>query len=98
MLTTALRCRECKKEYPKQALHVCEHCFGPLEVAYDYAAIGKVLSRDAIVRRPTNIWRYRELLPLDEPPPVARSRRERRVGWLPDRQSLPDCGTRVRFA
>jgi threonine synthase len=70
MLTTALKCRECKKEYPKQALHVCEDCFGPLEVAYDYAAIGKALSRDTIVRRPTNIWRYRELLPLDEPPSV----------------------------
>jgi threonine synthase len=70
MLTTALKCRECKKEYPKQALHVCEDCFGPLEVAYDYAAIGKALSREIIARRPTNIWRYRELLPLDEPPTV----------------------------
>jgi len=73
MLTTALRCRECKREYPKQALHVCEDCFGPLEVAYDYAAIGKLLSRDVIAMRAPNLWRYRELLPIDGEPTVGLS-------------------------
>ena len=34
-----LRCRECGRAYPAEALHVCEFCFGPLEVAYDYDAI-----------------------------------------------------------
>jgi threonine synthase len=66
----ALQCKECKKQYPKQALHVCEDCFGPLEVAYDYAAIGRVLSRETILSRAPNLWRYRELLPLDAPPTV----------------------------
>jgi threonine synthase len=66
----SLRCRECKQEYPKEALHVCEQCFGPLEVAYDYDAIAKSLTREAIMRRPATIWRYRELLPLDEAPTV----------------------------
>lgn len=66
----SLRCRECKRDYPKQALHVCEFCFGPLEVAYDYEAIAAQVSREIIARRPTNLWRYRELLPLDEPPTV----------------------------
>ena len=66
----ALQCKECKKQYPKEALHVCEHCFGPLEVAYDYAAIGRALSREAIARRAPNLWRYRELLPIDGDPTV----------------------------
>jgi threonine synthase len=66
----ALRCRECGKEYPKAAVHVCEFCFGPLEVGYDYAAIGKVLTRALIESRPQTMWRYAELLPLDGPPAV----------------------------
>ena len=66
----ALQCKECKKQYPKQALHVCEDCFGPLEVAYDYAGIGRALSREIIAKRPGNLWRYRELLPIDGEPTV----------------------------
>jgi threonine synthase len=67
---TALRCRECGAEYPKAPIHVCEFCFGPLEIAYDYVAIGKVLTRAVIESRPHNMWRYAELLPLDLPPVV----------------------------
>jgi threonine synthase len=66
----ALRCRECGKDYAKAAVHVCEFCFGPLEVAYDYPAIGKALSRAVIESRPPTMWRYAELLPLDGPPAV----------------------------
>ena len=66
----ALRCRECGKDYPKTPVHVCEFCFGPLEVAYDYAAIGKVLTRALVESRPHTMWRYAELLPLDGPPAV----------------------------
>jgi threonine synthase len=67
---TSLRCRECGKDYPKAPVHVCEFCFGPLEIAYDYAAIAKVLSRAVIESRAPNMWRYAELLPLDAPPVV----------------------------
>ena len=63
---TSLKCRECGKTYEKTAVHVCEMCFGPLEVAYDYAAIARALTREVIARRPTNMWRYAELLPLDQ--------------------------------
>ena len=66
----ALKCRECGKEYPKEALHVCELCFGPLEVSYDYEGIKGVLTRDEIEKRPANMWRYKELLPLDGDPSV----------------------------
>jgi threonine synthase len=65
-----LQCRECGNQIPKAPVHVCEFCFGPLEVTYDYAAIGKVLTRALIESRPKTMWRYAELLPLDGPPAV----------------------------
>ena len=58
-----LRCRECGHPYPAEALHVCEWCFGPLEVVYDYEAIRKVVSRERIASGPLSIWRYADLLP-----------------------------------
>src|SRR3954466_2398873 len=69
-LVRGLKCRECGNTYDKAPIHVCEFCFGPLEVAYDYAAIGKVLTRAVIEARPHSMWRYAELLPLDGPPAV----------------------------
>jgi threonine synthase len=68
-----LRCRECGNSYDKAPIHVCEFCFGPLEVAYDYAAIGKVLTHAVIESRPPSMWRYAELLPLDGPPAVGQA-------------------------
>jgi len=67
-----LKCRECGRAYAAQPLHVCEYCFGPLEVVYDYEAMGRAVSRRAIEAGPPSIWRYRELLPLDEEPRVGR--------------------------
>jgi threonine synthase len=58
-----LRCRECARPYPAEALHVCEWCFGPLEVVYDYDAIRSVVSRESIAAGPLSIWRYADLLP-----------------------------------
>ena len=65
-----LKCRECGKGYPKEALHVCELCFGPLEVDYNYDKIKKDITREVIAKRPPNMWRYRELLPIDGEPAV----------------------------
>src|SRR6266446_3483648 len=67
---TSLKCRECGRHYPKEALHVCEFCFGPLEVDYDYDLIKSVLTRDKIESRPTTMWRYRELLPIEGEPTI----------------------------
>jgi threonine synthase len=58
-----LRCRECAHAYPAEALHVCEWCFGPLEVAYDYEAIKANVSRQSIAAGPLSMWRYAALLP-----------------------------------
>jgi len=55
-------CRECGAQYPDILIHVCEKCFGPLEVVYNFDKIS--LSRAKISGRPKNLWRYRELLPI----------------------------------
>ena len=65
-----LKCRECGREYPIEPIYVCEFCFGPLEVAYDYRSIAEAISREKIEKRPKNLWRYRELLPIDGDPQV----------------------------
>ncbi len=61
-----LVCRECGRRRPAEALHSCEWCFGPLEVVYDYEAIARAVSREAIARGPRSIWRYAPLLPAEE--------------------------------
>lgn len=67
---TGLTCRECDRPYPAEALHVCEYCFGPLEVAYDYDAIAAATSRERVAAGPTTIWRYADLLPVSGRDPV----------------------------
>ena len=74
----ALKCRECGREYPLEATHVCEFDFGPLEVAYDYDRIKKALTKAAIQSRPKSMWRYRELLPVAGEPTVGTQ-----VGFTP---------------
>lgn len=66
----ALKCRECGREYPLSATHVCEFDFGPLEVVYEYDRIRGTLDRRTIESRPKTMWRYRELLPIAGDPTV----------------------------
>jgi threonine synthase len=66
MAVTHLQCKECKSEYPLEALYVCERCFGPLEVAYDHSRLAGGDSgelRRRIQAGPQNIWRYADFLP-----------------------------------
>ena len=62
---TALRCRECSREYGIEPTNVCEFCFGPLEPAYDYDGIARIISRKRIAAGPLSMWRYQDLLPVD---------------------------------
>ncbi|CAI8035066.1 Threonine synthase [Geodia barretti] len=62
---SGLKCRECGREQPADPLNVCDFCFGPLEVVYDYATISEVVSRDRITAGPLSIWRYADLLPAE---------------------------------
>jgi threonine synthase len=65
-----LKCREegCGRTYPKEPLHICEHCFGKLEVDYDYEAIAASMTKEEIEQRVPTMWRYRELMPIDGEP------------------------------
>src|SRR5260370_8150594 len=60
-----LRCRECGREYDGGAIFTCEWCFGPLEVAYDYDAIARSVTREKIAAGPLSLWRYSDLLPVE---------------------------------
>src|SRR5687767_2740724 len=60
-----LKCRECGKDYPIEPVHVCDFCFGPLEVQYDYELLARTVTRESIERGPLNIWRYSALLPVE---------------------------------
>lgn len=60
----ALKCKECGAEYEAKAIHVCEQCFGPLEVKYDYEKLRQSVTRETIEAGPNSIWRYRAFLPV----------------------------------
>ena len=74
----ALACRRCGAEHPKEARIGCAACGAPLDPRYDWDAIAHAVTRQDVAIRPRNIWRYRELLPLDGPPTVSLH-----VGWTP---------------
>ncbi len=65
-----LRCRECGREYQAAPIFTCEWCFGPLEVAYDYDAIARSVTREKIAAGPLSLWRYSDLLPVAADPAV----------------------------
>ncbi|MFN2582135.1 MAG: threonine synthase [Candidatus Dormibacteria bacterium] len=74
-----LVCRACGHETPADAVNMCDRCFGPLEVQYDYAEISRRISRDSIAGGPPSIWRYRELLPVSlDSEPISLGE-----GWTP---------------
>jgi threonine synthase len=66
----ALKCKECGEEYELKASHVCEFCFGPLEVTYDYNALRRTVTRETIQAGPNSIWRYRPFLPVATDNPI----------------------------
>src|SRR6202161_1458005 len=82
MAVSHLQCKECKAQYPLEALYVCEQCFGPLEVAYDHSRLTNDVSelRRRIQGGPQNIWRYADFLPLSGGPPGPSGRLASRVG------------------
>jgi len=63
-----LKCKECGHRVPASPLHVCEQCFGPYEVEYDYAKMKGKVTRQSIAAGPKSLWRYRDLLPIEGEP------------------------------
>ena len=66
------------REYTKRPVAGCEECFAPLKVRYDYEAIRRTFTRETIQSREPSLWRYRELLPLDDDPTIGLA-----MGWTP---------------
>ena len=66
-----LRCAECGKSYGNRPLSACPDCLAPLEVQYDLERVRGKFTRESVAAGPTNIWRYKELLPIP-------------AGYLPD--------------
>src|SRR5213082_3426737 len=62
-----LKCKECGHRTKVSPVHVCEQCFGPYEVEYDYAKMKGRVTRESIARGPKSLWRYKDLLPVDVP-------------------------------
>jgi len=61
----ALRCRKCGQEYPLHPVNLCDFCLSPLEVNYDYKAMARVISRERLADGPLNMWRYRDMMPVE---------------------------------
>ncbi len=73
-----MKCRECGEEYPTSPIHVCELCFGPLEVVLNWDEIAPRVTRERIEAGPPSMWRYWDLLPVEGPPTVGKN-----VGFTP---------------
>src|SRR6195256_4783462 len=80
MAISHLECRECRTQYPLEALYVCEQCFGPLQASYDHGARDVGEWRRRIQGGPQNIWGYAASLPLAGGPPGPSGRLASRVG------------------
>ena len=62
---TGLKCKGCGKDWPKEPVAACPECWSALEPVYDLDAVRRTFTREAIAARPPDLWRYRELLPVD---------------------------------
>src|SRR3954471_6639098 len=68
MAVESLKCKECGEAYPLEARFVCEQCFGPLEVTYDYSDLDVSSVRRKVQAGPRSIWRYSDFLPFETAP------------------------------
>jgi threonine synthase len=65
MSVESLKCKECGTSYELDASYVCENCFGPLEVAYDFGDLEPSEVKRRIQAGSQGIWRYRDFLPFE---------------------------------
>jgi threonine synthase len=61
---THLECAATGERYPADELHNLSRAGKPLLVRYDLDGVRKALSKETLARRPADLWRYRELLPV----------------------------------
>ncbi|MDQ3711481.1 MAG: threonine synthase, partial [Acidobacteriota bacterium] len=66
MNVTHLECANCRTNYEAQTLqNLCVECGKPLLVRYDLIEAGKTLTKDSLKNREDNLWRYKEVLPVE---------------------------------
>jgi threonine synthase len=68
MSIESLKCKECGTPAELGANYVCENCFGPLEVAYDYSGLDAAGAKRRIQAGSQGIWRYADFLPFEGRP------------------------------
>lgn len=67
MYVTHLECPKCKKKFNHKELNqLCSSCQGPLLVRYDLKAVKDNFKKDSLSSRSYNLWRYKELLPIED--------------------------------
>ena len=67
MNITHLSCSACKEHYtPNRLYNLCTQCGKPLLVQYDLERAAQTLTKAALPSRSSNLWRYREVLPVVE--------------------------------
>ena len=105
-----LRCSNCGADAPTGPTFICGRCFGPLGAVYDYDRAREALTREAIADRPRTLWRYAELLPIEDVPTdglpvglsplIAAPRLARRLGlerlWIKDDSRNPTLSFKDR--
>jgi threonine synthase len=65
---THLECANCGERYDSNLVQgLCVKCQRPLWVRYDLDAVGKRFSKQDLAGRPQTMWRYLELLPINDP-------------------------------
>ena len=64
---THLECPKDGRRYDADRVqHLCG-CGAPLLVRYDLPGAGRALAREALAGREPSLWRYHELLPVQDP-------------------------------
>lgn len=65
---THLECSDCGKQYSTREAHTfCPDCQAALITHYDLAGARQHLDREMVRSRPRGMWRWSELLPVDDP-------------------------------
>ncbi|WP_027341046.1 threonine synthase [Hamadaea tsunoensis] len=113
MFLTHLECPRCRATHPADRQQNLCPCGSPLLARYDLAAVAAAVTPDTIRTRPANLWRYGELLPVEDPanaptlgegwtPLTAATRYGRRIGvrrlMVKDEGLLPTGSFKARGA
>jgi len=68
MTLTHLHCAACNLRHEAGLVHnLCRECAKPLSAQYDIKAAARTLTKSALASRPNSLWRYREMLPVQDP-------------------------------